>query len=91
MGKLYLVGIGPGGAEEVTPRARRALEGAQQLFAYAGYWELARAFLPGRTCITTPMTGKSTAAAWRCRRPGGADGRPVVRGGTPGSTAWPGR
>ena len=56
MGKLYLVGIGPGGAEEVTPRARRALEGAQQLFAYAGYWELARAFLPGRTCITTPMT-----------------------------------
>ena len=29
MGKLYLVGIGPGGAEEVTPRARRALEGAQ--------------------------------------------------------------
>ena len=56
MGKLYLVGIGPGGAEEVTPRARRALEEAQELFAYAGYWELARAFLPGRTCVTTPMT-----------------------------------
>ena len=40
MGKVYVVGIGPGGAEQITPQAREAMARADVLCGYTVYIDL---------------------------------------------------
>ena len=56
MGKLYVVGIGPGSREDMTFRADRALREADVILGYTVYVDLVREFYPGKEFLTTPMT-----------------------------------
>ena len=56
MKQLYVIGMGPGGADQLTPKARLALEGSQVLCGYTTYLDLAREFQAGREIVSTPMT-----------------------------------
>lgn len=46
-GHLAIVGLGPGGEELLTPRARRALEAAEVVVGYRAYLDLLRPWLRG--------------------------------------------
>lgn len=56
MKQLHVIGMGPGGADQLTPQARRALESSQVLCGYTTYLELAKEFQAGREVLSTPMT-----------------------------------
>mgnify|MGYP003372229530 FL=1 len=53
--KLYVVGIGPGEAEQITPAAMRALQESDVIAGYTVYVDLVRKQLEGKTFFTTPM------------------------------------
>ena len=63
MKQLYVIGMGPGGADQLTPQARYALEASQVLCGYTTYLDLARDFQDGREIVSTPMTQELA----RCR------------------------
>ena len=42
MSKVYVVGIGPGGPEQITPQARAAMDRAEVLCGYTVYLELVK-------------------------------------------------
>ena len=54
--KLYCIGIGPGGAEQMTSRAVRALEECDCVAGYGLYLDLIQELLDGKTRIQTGMT-----------------------------------
>ena len=64
MNKVYVVGIGPGGADQITPRAREAMNRADVLCGYTVYIDLVRPLYPDKEVFTTPMTRERE----RCRR-----------------------
>ena len=63
MGKLTVVGIGPGDYENMTVRADRALARCDTIIGYHVYVDLVRERYPDKEFLTTPMT----RAAQRCR------------------------
>ena len=63
MGKLSVVGIGPGNYENMTVRADRALQRADLILGYQVYVELVREQYPGKEFASTPMTKETE----RCR------------------------
>lgn len=63
MGKLSIVGIGPGNYENMTIRADRALQEAQVIVGYHVYVELVKDRYPGKEFLTTAMTREAA----RCR------------------------
>ena len=54
-GKLSIVGLGPGGADDMTGRARRAVEEADVVAGYTVYVDLLRDEFPSKRYIVTPM------------------------------------
>ena len=64
MSKLYVVGLGPGGAEYMTEEARAALARADVLVGYTVYLDLVRDMFPDKEIFTTPMRQEIE----RCRR-----------------------
>lgn len=64
MNRVYAVGIGPGGAEQMTPQAQRAIEDAEVLCGYTVYIELVRPLYPGKEVYTTPMTRERERCRW---------------------------
>ena len=82
-GRLYVVGLGPGGAGYLTEDARAALETAQDLIGYAPY--LAR--LPereGQTRIGSDTRVELERAREALRRTAGGRRVALVSGGDPG-------
>ncbi len=63
MGKLYVVGLGPGGAEYMTEEAREAMARSDVLVGYTVYADLVRDLYPGKEIFTTPMRQETE----RCR------------------------
>ena len=63
MGRLSVVGIGPGDGSYLTERARKVLEESDILCGYTLYVELLRPLFPEKECYTTGMTGEME----RCR------------------------
>ncbi|MGI6031663.1 MAG: precorrin-3B C(17)-methyltransferase [Eubacteriales bacterium] len=61
--KLYVVGLGPGGADQITPRAMAALEESDVLAGYTVYVDLVRPLFPDKEVLTTPMKKETD----RCR------------------------
>ena len=55
MGKLFVVGIGPGGPDGMTIAARRSLEAADIVVGYTKYVELALPAVPDAAHLATPM------------------------------------
>src|ERR1700752_3071562 len=72
-GKLFVVGIGPGAAEDATPAARQAIVEAELVVGYGTYIKLVRPLLEGKEVIKTGMTeeiGRARAAVERARQGG---------------------
>ena len=55
MGKLFIVGLGPGAAGQMTLDARAALAAADVLCGYTVYIDLVRKDFPDKEILTTPM------------------------------------
>ena len=54
-GKLIVVGLGPGGADDMTGRARAAVQGSDVIVGYTVYVDLLREEFPEKEFLTTPM------------------------------------
>lgn len=63
MGKIYVVGVGPGAYEDLTIRAACALEEAEMIVGYTVYVDLLRDSFPGKLFLTTGMRKEED----RCR------------------------
>lgn len=61
--KLFIVGLGPGGGEDLTLRARAALEECTVLAGYTTYIDLIREDYPEKRILSTPMRREEE----RCR------------------------
>lgn len=61
--KLYVVGIGPGGMNQMTGRAISALSESDVIAGYTVYVDLIKPYFPGKTLLTTPMRQETD----RCR------------------------
>ncbi|MCD8190001.1 MAG: precorrin-3B C(17)-methyltransferase [Clostridiales bacterium] len=61
--KLYIVGLGPGGGQDLTLRAREALAESDLLVGYTTYIDLVKADFPGKPTLSTPMRREEE----RCR------------------------
>ena len=55
MGKISVIGIGPGGLDEMTPRACKAIEGAEVVAGYNTYIKLIEELLRGKKIIGRAM------------------------------------
>ena len=63
MSKLYVVGIGPGGYEQMTIRAAKVLEKCDIIVGYTVYVDLIADHFAGKEMLTTPMRQEEN----RCR------------------------
>lgn len=63
MSKLYVVGIGPGGYEQMTIRAAKILEKCDIIVGYTVYVDLIADHFAGKEMLTTPMRQEEK----RCR------------------------
>ena len=54
-GKLVVVGLGPGGAQDMSGRARKAVESCDLIAGYTVYVDLLRDEFPDKEIVTTPM------------------------------------
>ncbi len=64
MGKLFVVGIGPGGEEDLTARARLAMDQSEILCGYKVYVELMRPLYPEKKFYASPMLGEMERCRW---------------------------
>ncbi len=55
MNKLYVVGLGPGGADGITIRAENVLRESDVIVGYTVYIDLVRAQFPDKEYLSTPM------------------------------------
>ncbi len=55
MGKIYVVGIGPGAYEQMTIRAAQCLKACDVIVGYTVYVDLVKAHFPDKEFLTTPM------------------------------------
>ena len=64
MNKVFVVGIGPGGAEFMTLQAQVALEQADVLCGYTVYVDLVKRQFPDKETYTTPMRQELDRCRW---------------------------
>ena len=64
MGKVYVVGLGPGGEQSLTAEARTALDAAEVLCGYTVYVDLVAPLSPGKETYTTPMKQELDRCRW---------------------------
>mgnify|MGYP000118615789 FL=1 len=55
MQKVYVVGLGPGGVEQMTARAKNTLEKCDVIAGYHVYIDLIKNDFPGKEFLTTGM------------------------------------
>lgn len=55
MNKIYIVGIGPGDADYMTPEATKAIKQADAIVGYAYYIELIASLVEGKEFVSTGM------------------------------------
>lgn len=63
MGKVSVVGIGPGEYEQMTIKADKVLKSADIIAGYNVYVELVKAHYPDKEYVTTPMKQESLRCA----------------------------
>lgn len=68
MGKVFVVGIGPGRAEYMTVQARAALEAADVLCGYHVYLELVTPLFPEKETYATSMRQERQRCLWALER-----------------------
>ena len=55
MKKLYVVGLGPGGMDDLTIRARKALGASEVIIGYRTYLGLVKSLFPDKTYASTSI------------------------------------
>ena len=55
MGKVYVVGIGPGAKDQMTVQAAKVLSECQVIVGYTVYIDLIKEEYPDKICLSTPM------------------------------------
>ena len=55
MNKIYVVGIGPGGCDQMTGIAMNALKDSDTIIGYTVYVDLVKDTFPDKEYLTTPM------------------------------------
>lgn len=63
MSKIYVTGLGPGAADQMTIGARKVLEKCPVIIGYTVYIDLIREEFPDKTFLSTPMRKETD----RCR------------------------
>ena len=63
MGKIYVTGLGPGAADQMTQKARKVLEHCPVIVGYTVYIDLIREEYPDKRYLSTPMRKETE----RCR------------------------
>lgn len=63
MGKLYVIGIGPGGLEHMTFKARKAIDESEVIVGYTKYISMIKPLTEGKEVYSTGMRGEEE----RCR------------------------
>ena len=64
MGKLYVIGIGPGGLEHMTLRAKEAIEESNIIVGYNKYIDMITPLVEDKELFSTGMRGEES----RCRK-----------------------
>ena len=65
--RIYLVGLGPGGREQMTQQAYAALADADVLCGYTGYVDLVRGWFPEKeTYAAGRWKPRERANLWLC-------------------------
>ncbi|WP_446897494.1 precorrin-3B C(17)-methyltransferase [Clostridium sp. LBM24168] len=64
MGKLYIIGIGPGSIENMTLRAVKAIEESDVIIGYTRYLNMISSLIQGKEVFSTGMKGEIE----RCRK-----------------------
>lgn len=63
MGKLYVIGIGPGGLDHITMKALKAIEESNIIVGYTKYVAMIKPLIEGKEIFQTGMRGEED----RCR------------------------
>jgi precorrin-3B C17-methyltransferase len=58
MGKLYVIGIGPGGLDHMTIKAQRAIGESNVIVGYVKYIEMIKALIEGKEIYSNGMMGE---------------------------------
>lgn len=58
MGKLRVIGIGPGSIENMTLRALKAIEESEVIVGYSKYIDMIKELLEGKELYSTGMMGE---------------------------------
>ncbi|WP_102401577.1 precorrin-3B C(17)-methyltransferase [Haloimpatiens massiliensis] len=58
MGKLYVIGMGPGGIEHMTIKAKKAIEDSEVIIGYTKYIDLISPLIQGKEVFSTGMKGE---------------------------------
>lgn len=61
---VYVVGLGPGGAQYLTAQAQNALQAADVLCGYTVYIDLVRPLYPDKEVYATGMTRELDRCRW---------------------------
>ena len=56
MGKITVIGLGPGSLLDMTPRARQAIESAEVVAGYTTYIKLIESLLGGKESLDPVMS-----------------------------------
>ena len=83
-GKIYVVGLGPGGPDQITPRGEAALAASDVLVGYTVYIDLIRDRWPGKELVATPMTTEAQRCRLCLERALAGQTAAMVCGGDPG-------
>ncbi len=65
---LYVVGVGPGHPRLLTPQARDAIDRAEVVIAYAGYFSWIADFVEGKVCLALELGQELERAELAVRR-----------------------
>lgn len=58
MGKLYVIGIGPGGLDHMTVKAVKAIEESEIIVGYTKYIDMVKSLIENKEVVSTGMKGE---------------------------------
>lgn len=83
-GKLFVVGLGPGGADDMTARARAAVAESDLVVGYTVYIDLLRSDFPDKEFHATPMRKEVERCRYALAQAAAGHAVAVVCSGDPG-------
>lgn len=83
-GRVYIVGLGPGSKEHLTPRAKEVLREADMVVGYKGYLKYIEEYLEGKEVVSRGMGGEVERAKIALDAAGRGKDVAVVSSGDPG-------